>query len=68
MDFNQSKYPLRLWRGDLRWSLMEMLKSIKARLKVAVKRIVRKFGYPPDKQLLAIETILKLAELIANDR
>ncbi|RYG45259.1 MAG: DUF3387 domain-containing protein, partial [Chitinophagaceae bacterium] len=35
-------------------------------LKVAVKRILRKYGYPPDMQMLATETVLKQAEQIAN--
>ncbi|OAD21238.1 type I restriction-modification system endonuclease [Candidatus Thiomargarita nelsonii] len=39
--------------------------SAKAKLKVIVKRTLRKFGYPPDMQKLATETVLKQAELIA---
>jgi type I restriction enzyme R subunit len=46
------------------WTIKE---SIKAKLKVAVKRILRKYGYPPDMQMLATETVLKQAELIANE-
>ncbi len=42
-------------------------KSVRAKLKVAVKRILRKFGYPPGMQLLATETVLKQAEMIANE-
>jgi type I restriction enzyme R subunit len=33
---------------------------------VIVKRILRKYGYPPDKQVSATETILKQAELLAE--
>ena len=36
-------------------------------MKVAVKRLLRKYGYPPDMQLLATETVLKQAELIAEE-
>jgi type I restriction enzyme R subunit len=36
-------------------------------MKVAVKRLLRRFGYPPDMQALATETVLKQAELIANE-
>jgi len=50
--------------ASLDWTIKE---SVKAKLKVAVKRILRKFGYPPDMQLLATETVLKQAELIANE-
>ncbi|MGB4206180.1 MAG: HsdR family type I site-specific deoxyribonuclease [Bacteroidales bacterium] len=46
------------------WTIKE---SVKARLKVAVKRILRKYGYPPDMQMLATETVLKQAELIASE-
>jgi type I restriction enzyme R subunit len=35
-------------------------------MKVAVKRLLRKYGYPPDMQQLATETVLKQAELIAE--
>jgi type I restriction enzyme R subunit len=46
------------------WTIKE---SVKAKLKVAVKRILRKYGYPPDMQMLATETVLKQAEMIANE-
>ena len=41
--------------------------SIRAKMKVAVKRLLRKYGYPPDMQQLATETVLKQAELIAEE-
>jgi len=44
------------------WNIKE---SVKAKLKVIVKRILRQYGYPPDMQMLATETVLKQAELIA---
>jgi type I restriction enzyme R subunit len=31
-----------------------------------VRRTLNKYGYPPDKQAKAIETVLKQAELIAD--
>lgn len=46
------------------WSIKE---SGRAKLKVIVKRILRQYGYPPDMQLLATETVLKQAELIADE-
>lgn len=45
------------------WTIKE---SVKAKLKVMVKRALRKFGYPPDQQKLATETVLKQAELLAD--
>ncbi|MCJ7811924.1 type I restriction endonuclease subunit R [bacterium] len=46
------------------WTIKE---NVKAKLKVIVKRTLRQFGYPPDMQKLATETVLKQAELIANE-
>lgn len=50
--------------ASIDWTIKE---SVKAKLKVAVKRILRKYGYPPDMQMLATETVLKQAELIAKE-
>ncbi len=36
--------------------------SVQAAMRVAVKRILRKHGYPPDKQAKAVETVLEQAE------
>jgi len=41
--------------------------NVRARLKVIVKRALCEFGYPPDTQKLAIETVLKQAEMIASE-
>jgi len=38
------------------WTIRE---NVKAKLKVIVKRILRRYGYPPDKQKLAVEKIVK---------
>ena len=46
------------------WTIRE---NVKAKLKVIVRRTLRQFGYPPDMQLLATETVLKQAELIAAE-
>lgn len=46
------------------WTIRE---SARARLMVIVKRTLTKYGYPPDKQQIAIETVLKQAELIADE-
>lgn len=45
------------------WTIRE---SVRARLMVIVKRTLTKWGYPPDKQAKAIETVLKQAELMAD--
>lgn len=46
------------------WTIKE---SVQARLRVIVKRILNQYGYPPDRQKLATENILKQAELLADD-
>ena len=46
------------------WTIRE---SARARLKVIVKRTLNKHGYPPDKQPEAIDTVLKQAELLADE-
>jgi type I restriction enzyme, R subunit len=45
------------------WTIKE---SVQAKLRTIVKRTLRKYGYPPDQQLLATENILKQAELFAE--
>lgn len=50
--------------ASIDWTIKE---SVKAKLKVIVKRILRQYGYPPDMQMLATETVLKQAELIAEE-
>jgi type I restriction enzyme R subunit len=39
--------------------------NVKANLRVIIKRILRKHGYPPDKQLKATETVLEQAQLLS---
>jgi type I restriction enzyme, R subunit len=43
------------------WTIRE---SVRAKLRVIVKRILRKYGYPPDKQEKATQTVLEQAELL----
>ncbi|MGN6802895.1 MAG: type I restriction endonuclease subunit R [Ginsengibacter sp.] len=45
------------------WTIRE---SARARLMVIVKRTLNKYGYPPDKQQKAIDTVMKQAELMAD--
>ena len=37
----------------------------RARMRVLVKRILRKHGYPPDLQDAAVQTVLQQAELLS---
>jgi type I restriction enzyme R subunit len=50
--------------ASIDWTIKE---NVKSKLKVAVKRTLRKYGYPPDMQMLATETVLQQAEMIAEE-
>ena len=45
------------------WAIKD---SARAKLRVAVRRVLRKFGYPPDLQETATQNIIKQAELLAS--
>ena len=44
------------------WTLRE---NVRAKLRVLVKRVLRKHGYPPDKQESATQTVLEQAEALS---
>ena len=46
------------------WTLRE---SARAKIRVMVKRILNKYGYPPDLQDEAVKTVLMQAELLCAD-
>lgn len=50
--------------ASIDWTIKE---SVKAKLKVIVKRTLRHFGYPPDMQKLATELVLRQAEMLAGE-
>ena len=39
--------------------------SARARMRVLVKRVLRKYGYPPDLQDAAVQTVLQQAEALS---
>jgi type I restriction enzyme R subunit len=45
------------------WTVRE---SVRANLRVIIKRILRKYGYPPDKQEKATQTVLEQAEVLSR--
>lgn len=49
--------------ASIDWTVKE---SVKKKLKVIVKRTLRQYGYPPDLQKLATETVLQQAEALAD--
>lgn len=46
------------------WTVRE---SVRAKLRTLVKRILRKYGYPPDKPEKATQTVLEQAELLGKE-
>ncbi len=46
------------------WAVKE---SVRAKMRAAVKRILRKHGYPPDRQEAATETVLEQAQVVCRE-
>ena len=44
----------------------EVKESVQAKMRVMVKRILKKYGYPPEKQDNAIRTVLEQAKNMAD--
>ena len=50
--------------SSIDWTVRE---NVQAKMRIAVKKILRKHGYPPDLELKATETVIEQAKLLAND-
>ena len=46
------------------WTVRE---NVRAQMRVMIKRILRRYGYPPDKQARATELVLEQAEVLCRD-
>ena len=46
------------------WTVRE---NARANIRVSVKRILRRYGYPPDKQEKATQTVLERAEVLCTE-
>jgi type I restriction enzyme R subunit len=46
------------------WTVRE---KVQAKLRLAIKRILIKYGYPPDLRIMAVDTVIEQAKLLAND-
>ncbi len=57
---------VRAVRGNLKidWMVRE---NVRAEMRVMIKRILRRYGYPPDKQARATELVLEQAEVLCAD-
>lgn len=50
--------------SSIDWTVRE---NVQAKMRIAVKKILRKHGYPPDMELKATETVIEQAKLLANE-
>jgi type I restriction enzyme R subunit len=57
---------LKAVRGNIKidWTVRE---NVRAEMRVIIKRILRRHGYPPDKQARATELVLEQAEVLCRD-
>jgi type I restriction enzyme R subunit len=57
---------LKAVRGNIKidWTVRE---NVRAEMRVMIKRILRRYGYPPDKQAKATELVLEQAEVLCKD-
>jgi len=46
------------------WKIKE---SVRAKLRLAVKSVLNRYGYPPDMQQLAVDNVIKQAEIMGED-
>ena len=46
------------------WAVRE---NVRARMRNAVRRVLRTYKYPPDKQNKAIQTVIEQAELLSEE-
>ncbi len=46
------------------WTMRE---NVRAKMRVMIKRILRRHGYPPDKQEQATQTVLEQAEVLCRE-
>lgn len=50
--------------ASIDWTVKE---SVRAKLRAVVRRLLKKYGYPPDEQKMATDRILEQAELLADE-
>lgn len=46
------------------WSIRE---TVRAKMRLTVKKLLKKYGYPPDKQEQAVKTVMEQAELMCGN-
>ena len=51
-------------KASVDWWKFEQLRT---EIRVAIRRILRKYGYPPDLQAAAVKTVVEQAEVLAME-
>jgi type I restriction enzyme R subunit len=46
---------------------LDLRERVRAQMRITVKRLLKKYGYPPDLEKMAIETVLKQTELMCQN-
>ncbi len=67
MDYCQNNMSMASTRNNnvtTDWTVRE---NVRAQMRVMIKRILRRYGYPPDKQARATELVLEQAEVLSRD-
>ena len=41
--------------------------SVRARLRILIRNLLKRYKYPPDKQKDAVETVIRQAEVLSED-
>ena len=47
------------------WAIRE---TVRAKMRLTVKKLLKKYGYPPDKQEQAVKTVMEQAELMCGNQ
>jgi type I restriction enzyme R subunit len=50
--------------SSIDWTVRE---NVQAKMRIAVKKILRKYGYPPDLELKATDTVIEQAKMMASE-
>ena len=46
------------------WNLRE---AVRAKMRITIKRLLKRYNYPPDKQPQAVKTVMEQAEFMCQD-
>jgi len=61
-DWDEEPVPLSLVSVD--WAIRE---SVQAKMKMTIKRLLKKYGYPPDKTAKAVDIVMEQTKLMCQN-